>query len=68
MARPSLPVSDPGPAHLPPLRPAFRRVAALLLTGCLATQPMMLAAQQPLSASDWLSGSVRGPQRESYKT
>lgn len=24
-----------------------------------------VAAQQPLSASDWLSGSVRGPQRES---
>lgn len=65
MARPSLPVSDPGPAQRRPLRPAFRRIAALLLTGCLATQPMVLAAQQPLSASDWLSGSVRGPQRES---
>ena len=55
MARPSLPVSDPGPAP--------RHLLALLLTGCLMTQP--LAAQQPLSASDWLSGSVRGPQRES---
>ncbi len=28
------------------------------------TLPLDAAAQQPLSASDWLSGSVRGPERE----
>lgn len=31
----------------------------------MAVQPFSVWAQQPLSASDWLSGSVRGPQRES---
>lgn len=31
------------------------------ILACLA---LPLAAQEPLSASDWLSGSVRGPQRE----
>ncbi|RJL05930.1 hypothetical protein D3P06_05110, partial [Paracoccus aestuarii] len=40
-----------------PLGPILAVIAAL------AAAPG--AAQQPLSASDWLSGSVRGPQRES---
>ncbi|MBU2958516.1 hypothetical protein Q4511_06145 [Paracoccus sp. 1_MG-2023] len=45
-------------------RPALRRglAAAILLTAL----PLQAGAQdQPLSASDWLSGSVRGPVRES---
>ncbi|MFC3836567.1 hypothetical protein [Paracoccus rhizosphaerae] len=37
-----------------------------LIAAALATLlPLSAVAQQPLSASDWLSGSVRGPTRES---
>lgn len=44
--------------------PGFLALALLTLT--LLVPAMPLAAQQPpLSASDWLSGSVRGPVRES---
>ncbi len=43
-------------------RPGVRLGAALaLITGLCAP----VAAQEPLSASDWLSGSLRGPARES---
>ncbi|MGZ3216955.1 hypothetical protein [Paracoccus sp. T5] len=39
---------------------------ALTLAGLLALLPVQAPAQQqPLSASDWLSGSVQGPPRES---
>nr|WP_318272593.1 hypothetical protein [Paracoccus saliphilus] len=39
---------------------------ALTLVGLLALLPLHASAQQqPLSASDWLSGSVQGPPRES---
>ncbi len=43
--------------------PLRLRMAGLALATALIAMPV--AAQQPLSASDWLSGSIRGPQRES---
>lgn len=48
-------------------RPVTRHPALVLaLSAALALPvPMAVAQGQPLSASDWLSGSVRGPQRES---
>lgn len=49
--------------RVPPFRP-WR--SPLPLAIALTLLPWVaLAQQQPLSASDWLSGSVRGPQRES---
>lgn len=45
--------------------PCLTRTLALCLTAAMTVQPFAAVAQQPLSASDWLSGSVRGPQRES---
>lgn len=44
------------------LRVNKQALSALALALAL---PLGAAAQQPLSASDWLSGSVRGPERES---
>ncbi|WP_304615638.1 hypothetical protein [Paracoccus sp. (in: a-proteobacteria)] len=41
-----------------------RTFAALLALTLALPAPAALAQGQPLSASDWLSGSVRGPQRE----
>lgn len=38
-------------------------LTSIAVTGLALPGPAM--AQQPLSASDWLSGSVRGPERES---
>ncbi|MDB6178062.1 hypothetical protein PAF17_11170 [Paracoccus sp. Z330] len=51
-----------------PTDPALRGISPTL--SCLAVAALMaltspVHAQQPLSASDWLSGSVRGPVRES---
>ncbi|WP_410217386.1 hypothetical protein [Paracoccus sp. (in: a-proteobacteria)] len=48
-----------------PFAPTLSRRRSVGLAAMLAVLPMATAAQQPLSASDWLSGSVRGPQRES---
>ncbi|MBK4215644.1 hypothetical protein JJJ17_06880 [Paracoccus caeni] len=42
-----------------------RYSARLAVAACLACLALPAMAQQPLSASDWLSGSVRGPERES---
>ncbi|WP_246054849.1 hypothetical protein [Paracoccus gahaiensis] len=54
-------MTDPGP-----LRICARLLAAPALLLSLLALPLTAAAQsQPLSASDWLSGSVRGPARES---
>ncbi|TRW96652.1 hypothetical protein FNJ84_11255 [Paracoccus sp. M683] len=38
---------------------------ALLALGLVTGPPLQAAAQQPLSASDWLSGSIQSPPRES---
>lgn len=46
-------------------KPGARRFIAAALAAVLATGPAALAQNTPLSASDWLSGSLRGPERES---